>query len=53
MREMSIEAVEAIAISKTACPVEGIPALLKSGMVTMFNNAAAHAMMAEKTTMQR
>ena len=29
MREMSIEAAEAIAISKTVCPVEGMPALLK------------------------
>ena len=32
MREMSIDAAEAIAVSKTACPVEGMPALLKSGM---------------------
>ena len=53
MREMSIDAAEAIAVSKTACPVEGMPALLKSGMETMLRSAAAQAMMAEKTTMHR
>ena len=53
MREMSIDAAEAIVVSKTVCPVEGIPALLKSGMETMLRSAAAQAMMAEKTTMHR
>ena len=53
IREMSIDAAEAIAVSKTACPVEGIPALLKSGMETMLRSAAAHAMTTEKTTMHR
>lgn len=49
MREMSIDAAEAIAISKTVCPVEGMPTLLNSGMETMLRSAAAHAMTAEKT----
>ena len=49
MREMSIDAAEAIAISKTVCPVEGMPALLKSGMEAMLKSVAAHAMTAEKT----
>ena len=53
MREMSIDAAEAIVVSKTICPVEGIPALLKSGMETMLKSAAAHAMTAEKTMMLR
>ena len=53
MREMSIDAAEAIVVSKTVCPVEGIPALLKSGMETMLKSAAAHAMTAEKTMMLR
>ena len=41
MREMSIDAAEAIAISKTVCPVEGMPTLLNSGMETMLRSAAA------------
>lgn len=49
MREMSIDAAEAIAISKTVCPVEGMPTLLNSGMETMLRSAAAHVMTAEKT----
>lgn len=49
MREMSIDAAEAIAISKTVCPVEGMPAPLKSGMEAMLKSVAAHAMRAEKT----
>ena len=53
MREMNIDAAEAIVVSKTVCPVEGIPALLKSGMETMLKSAAAHAMTAEKTMMLR
>lgn len=53
MREMSIDAAEAIAISKTICPVNGTPALLKSGKETIFRSAAAHAMTAEKTMMLR
>lgn len=53
MREMSIDAAEAIAISKTVCPVEGMPALLKSGMATILKSVAAHVMTAEKTTMLR
>ena len=53
MREMSIDAAEAIAISKTVCPVEVTPALLKSGRTMMFKSTAAQAMMAEKTTMHR
>ena len=53
MREMSIDAAEAIVVSKTICPVEGIPALLKSGIETMLRSAAAHAMTAEKTMMLR
>ena len=53
MREMSMDAVEAIVISKTVCPVEGIPALLKSGIETMLRSAAAHVMTAEKTMMLR
>ena len=53
MREMSIDAAEAIAISKTVCPVNGIPALLKSEKETMLRSAAAHAMTAEKTMMLR
>ena len=48
MREMSIEAAEAIASSKTVFPVEGMPALLKSGMATIRKSVAAHAMTAEK-----
>lgn len=48
-----MDAVEAIVISKTVCPVEGIPALLKSGIETMLRSAAAHAMTAEKTMMLR
>ena len=48
MREMSIDAAEAIAISKAVCPVEGMPALLKSGMATILKSVAAHAMTAEK-----
>ena len=51
MREMSIDAAEAIAISRTVCPVEVTPALLKSGRTMMFKSTAAQAMMAEKTTM--
>ena len=53
MREMSIDAAEAIVVSKTICLVEGIPALLKSGIETMHRSAAAHAMTAEKTMMLR
>lgn len=53
MREMSIEAAEAIAISKTVCPVEVTSALLKNGRAMMFKSTAAQAMMAEKTTMHR
>ena len=53
MREMSIDAAEAIVITKTACPVEGTPALLKSGMTTMLKSAATHAMTAENATMLR
>ena len=53
MREMSIDAAEAIVISKTICPVNGIPALLKSGKETMLRSAAAHAMTAEKAIMHR
>ena len=53
MREMSIDAAEAIAISKTVCPVEGMPALLKSGMEAMLKSVAAHAMTAEKTIIHR
>ena len=53
MREMSIDAAEAIAISKTICPVNGIPARLKSGKETTLRSAAAHAMTAEKTMMLR
>ena len=53
MSEMSIEAAEAIAISKTVCPVEVTPALLKSGRTMMFKSTAAHAMTAEKTMMLR
>lgn len=49
MREMSIEAAEAIAISKTVCPVEVTPALLKNGRAMMFKSTAAQAMTAEKT----
>ena len=53
MREMSIDAAEAVAISKIVCPVEGMPALLKSGMEAMLKSVAAHAMTTEKTTMHR
>ena len=53
MREMSIDAAEAIAISKTVCPVEGMPALLKSGMEAMLKSVAAHAVTAEKTIIHR
>lgn len=53
MREMSIDAAEAIVVSKTVCPVEGIPVLLRIGRAMMFNSTAAHAMTAEKTMMLR
>ncbi len=53
MREMSIDAAGAIAISKTICPVNGTPTLLKSGKETIFRSAAAHATTAEKTMMLR
>ena len=53
MREMSIDAAEAIAISKMVCPVEATPALLKNGRAMMFKSTAAHAMTTEKTMMHR
>ncbi len=53
MREMSIDTAEAIAVSKTVSPVEGIPTLLKSGMETILRSAAAQVMMTEKIMMHR
>ena len=53
MREMSIDAAEAIAISKTVCPVEVTPALLKSGRTMMLKSAAAQVITAEKAMMLR
>ena len=53
MREMSIDAAEAIAISKTVCPVDEIPVWSKNGRATMFKNTAAQAIIAEKATMHR
>ena len=53
MREKSIDIAEAIAVSKTVPPVEGIPTLFKIGMATILNSTAAHAMMIEKIVMHR
>lgn len=53
MREMSIDAAEAVAISKIVWHVEGMPMGSKSGRARMFRSVAAHAMTTEKTTMHR
>lgn len=53
MREMSIDAAEAAAISKIVWHVEGMPMGSKSGRARMFRSVAAHAMTTEKTTMHR
>lgn len=53
MREMSIDAAEAVAISKIVWHVEGMPMGSKSGRTRMFRSVAAHAMTTEKTTMHR
>ena len=53
MREKSIDIAEAIAVSKTVSPVEGIPTLFQIGMATILNSTAAHVMMTEKIVMHR